>query len=146
VKIRIKLHPAWVPKRDFLRMLEQESARVQIMDVKEDIYKMISQASYVISAGTQLIFESILLDTVPIVYEPSSSFNPTNFTVFEKSCFIVNSEVTMHDALDQIMNGSEALKDKMLNWPKLIKEVFGSPNLANPYEDLDTALNMITNR
>lgn len=146
VKIRIKLHPAWVPKRDFLKMLEQEAARVQIMDVKEDIYQMISQASYVISAGTQLIFESILLDTVPIVYEPSSSFNPTNFTVFEKSCFIVNSEVTMHDALDQIMNDSEVLKDKILNWPKLIKEVFGSPNLANPYEDLDTALNVITNR
>jgi hypothetical protein len=146
VKIRIKLHPAWVPKGEFLKMLEQEAARVQIMDVKEDIYQLISQASYVISAGTQLIFESILLDTVPIVYEPSSSFNPTKFTVFEKSCFIVNSEVTMHDALDQIMSGSEALKDKMLNWPKLIQEVFGSPNLANPYEDLDTALNVILNR
>jgi hypothetical protein len=52
----------------------------------------------------------------------------------------------MYDALNQIMSGSKVLKDKMLNWPKLIEEVFGSPNLANPYEDLDSALNIITNK
>lgn len=144
VVFAIKMHPAFSTTDEYLRNLEAKigGGSIRIISESEDYIEVISECKILILSGTQLAFEGILVETFPVVYEPSSLYCATNFNAFVNSCFIANNVDELALCVSSIFNNTLSAQKKIENWDLVIRKQFGN-NLFDSFIDLESALNKI---
>lgn len=146
MSIQIKTHPAWNFTETELQKFchKFDLVKPMLMDSNENLYVQLAKSDLLISSGTQLVFEAILLGVTPVIFESNSSFIPTNFSVFNEICFLATNPKELENAMVQVVSQSQDYEKKKSAWPKFINEVFGDlvPDLE--YERFNKALMRIT--
>ena len=125
---KIKTHPAYKVSELIINRLNREIGKDSyeiIADNKDFLYEM-NDCEALITTGTQLAFEGILLNITPLIFEPTNTFNSTNFKVFSKYCLIVNSVEEIKAALLKINSSNKEISRIKSNWPELIDNQFGN--------------------
>ena len=77
-------------------------------------------------AGTTLVFESIYLKTLPIVYESAAIYNAVNFQQFRNFCLIACDRYQLLNAIKMVCNNSSEVISIKENWPDLIENNYGA--------------------
>ncbi len=123
----VKTHPAFSTPKEFFKNLESLVGKetFRVIGGSENLLETLYDCSAIVVSGTQLAFESILIDVVPVVYEPKSSFIATNFNVFEDYCFVTSTVAEVGKAIDLIFSKSELVELKRRKWKILIEKQFG---------------------
>ena len=122
--IYLKNHPSL---DTFDLSLLSSQSNIEIISVDRDIefYSILSSCDFSIFTGTSLVFESILLNTFPIVYESVAIFNGINFSEFNKFCLVTYDVNQLRIAVNNIMRNSEEIKFIESNWAEFIEINFG---------------------
>jgi len=122
--IYLKNHPSL---DNFDLSLIKSQNNIEIISVDRDIefYSILSSCDFSIFTGTSLAFESILLNTFPIVYESVAIFNGINFSEFNKFCLVTYDVDQLRIAVDNVMRNSEEIKLIESNWAEFIEYNFG---------------------
>ena len=126
--VGIRPHPAWnfsISEVEKSLMYENDSIILQVIWDSHEMYEWISKSKTIVTPGSQLALESMFLGPLPIVFEPKSVFNPTEFDFFSNCCFIVNDSKSMEVALKKVMDGDASIYDVTSNWPNLLEEFLG---------------------
>jgi hypothetical protein len=127
-QIGIRPHPAWTFDDSELQQTlisrESTSSLKVIRDMKE-LYNWIPRSEVLITPGSQLALESIYLGTLPIIFEPKSIFNPTDFSCFSRSCLIVSDLESLETALVKVITQDSSLQAVMSNWSELMDSFLG---------------------
>jgi hypothetical protein len=123
----VKTHPAFRTPPEFFKNLESSIGKeaFRIIGNAESLLETLCECSAIVVSGTQLAFESMLVDVVPVVYEPKSSYIATNFKKFEDYCFITSTVAEIGDSIDSIFSKSDLAEAKRRNWRILIEKQFG---------------------
>ena len=142
--VRIRPHPAWkISQSELDSFAEQNNIQIHVIRDGIDLYSFISAAKFVISTGTQLIFEAIYLEIMPIVFEPSANFNPTNFNKFQEACFVCYDEESLQIAIHETLDQGIDFQKKISTWPQMNSRFFGSHLASDPYASFQIALEEI---
>jgi hypothetical protein len=142
--VRIRPHPAWkISQSELDSFAEQNNIPIHVIRDGIDLYSFISAAKFVISTGTQLIFEAIYLEIMPIVFEPSANFNPTNFNKFQEACFVCYDEESLQIAIHETLDQGIDFQKKISTWPQMNSRFFGSHLASDPYASFQIALEEI---
>jgi hypothetical protein len=123
----VKTHPAFSTPTEFFKNLESSIGKeaFRVIGDEESILETLFDCRAIVVSGTQLAFESMLVDVVPVVYEPKSAYIATNFKKFEDYCFITSTVVEIGKSIDSIFSMSDLAEAKRRNWKILIEKQFG---------------------
>lgn len=137
----VKTHPAFVTPKVFFENLEVSigEASFRVIGNAENFLETIHDCNAIVVSGTQLAFESMLVDVMPVIYEPKSSYIATNFNKFEDYCFIANTVAEVGDAINSILNKNDIALEKQGKWENLIDRQFGN-NVDFSWEDFIKSL------
>ncbi len=93
LKVFIKPHPAWSLNLEEFETIHTaaEAKKFKVVSSYESIFGILQSANLLVTSGTQMAFEGMLLGVMPIIYEPRYRFNPTNFETFSDICFRTDS-------------------------------------------------------
>jgi spore coat polysaccharide biosynthesis predicted glycosyltransferase SpsG len=124
----VKTHPAFITPKEILKNLEASigNEAFRVIGNSENLLETIHDCNAVVVSGTQLAFESMLVDVMPVIYEPKSSYIATNFNKFEDYCFIASTIIEVGEAIDSILNKSSIATEKRRKWKILIEKQFGN--------------------
>lgn len=145
-KVSIKTHPAWQFTDADLQAfcLRYGFAKPMLIDPKENFYFELAKSDLLISSGTQLAFEAILLGVAPIVFESNSVFTPTNFSYFKDSCFLARNLNELEEAIMEALSRGKEYEHKSDTWESFSKNIFGDLTQDLEYKLLTNALANIT--
>jgi hypothetical protein len=127
LKISVKPHPAWSFDLETFKAThpDLEVNRIEVVNINDDIFRILQSADLLVTSGTQMVFEGMLLGVMPIIYEPKYSFNPTNFENFSDICFVTYSSIELKELIHSVLdNGVKCLAKKKL-WPNFLNAFFG---------------------
>lgn len=141
-KVNIKTHPAWQFTEADLQAFCSRYGFVKpmLIDPEEKFYFELAKSDLLISSGTQLAFEAILLGVAPIVFESNSVFTPTNFSSFKDSCFLARNINELEVAITEVMARGNEYEHKRDTWESFLKNLFGDLTQDFEYELLTKAL------
>jgi hypothetical protein len=80
---------------------------------------------------------------MPIVFEPSANFNPTNFNKFQEACFVCYDEESLQIAIHETLDQGIDFQKKISTWPQMNSRFFGSHLASDPYASFQIALEEI---
>ena len=123
----VKTHPAFSTPPEFFKNLESSIGEeaFRVIANSENLLQALYDCSAIVVSGTQLAFESMLVDVAPVVYEPKSSYIATNFNKFEDYCFIASTVAEVGEAIGAILSKSDLAEAKRSNWKILFEKQFG---------------------
>lgn len=123
----IKTHPAYQMSPSYFFQLQKLIGKDSyiLIDENRDYLDSINDCAAIILSGTQLAFEATLVNVFPIVYEPTNSYNATNFDAFQEYCFIARNSDEIIDFLREIMVDGVQAKKKKDKWSRLREMQFG---------------------
>lgn len=123
----VKTHPAFSTPPEFFKNLESSIGEeaFRVIANSENLLHVLYDCNAILVSGTQLAFESMLVDVAPVVYEPKSSYIATNFNKFEDYCFIASTVAEVGEAIEAILSKSDLAEAKRSNWKILIEKQFG---------------------
>jgi hypothetical protein len=137
----VKSHPAWLLEHSEVEAISSKFGRNMTMINNSDaFFNYLSKSSVVITGGTQLAFESILFNTMPIVYESQYQFIPTNYDRFDNVCFLVHSFASLNNALDAINERNIQYEEKVRNWPYFLEEFIGEVDCYTSTEKFNVSI------
>lgn len=146
LKINVKPHPAWSfdLKKFEATHSASEAKRIHVVSSNEDIFRILQCADLLITSGTQMAFEGILLDVMPIIYEPKYRFNPTNFESFSDICFVTDSSTELEELVHSVLGNDAVSMAKKKSWPNFLNAFFGLDD-GYSQKNLHSALTRINN-
>jgi CDP-glycerol glycerophosphotransferase (TagB/SpsB family) len=127
LKISVKPHPAWSFNLDKFETTHpaSEGKRIHVVNNNEDIFGILQSADLLVTSGTQMAFEGMLLDVMPIIYEPNYRFNPTNFESFSDICFVTDSSIELEELIHSVLDNDAISAAKKKSWPNFLNAFFG---------------------
>jgi hypothetical protein len=145
-KVNVKTHPAWqFTEADLQAFCSKYGfAEPTLIDPKEDFYFKLANSGLLISSGTQLAFEAILLGVAPIVFESNSVFTPTNFSSFKDSCFLATNLNELEEAITEVISRGKEFERKRDTWESFSNNLFGDLTQDLGYKLFTKALENIT--
>lgn len=119
-------HPAAPVKEAFLRLVARKIGRdrYKILSSLDSIYDFMSLADAVISTGSTLCVESIMLGVTSIVYESNAVFDAKSMGEFRDAFLVVRNRSELEKAIQTVFNNDSSLQLIKNRWPKTINELF----------------------
>ena len=127
LKISVKPHPAWSFNLEKFEAthLASEANRIEVVNSNDDIFGILQSADLLVTSGTQMVFEGMLLGVMPIIYEPNYRFNPTNFENFSDICFVTYSSIELKELVHSVLDSEVKSAAKKKLWPNFLNAFFG---------------------
>lgn len=127
LKISVKPHPAWSFNLEKFETTQpiSDGKRIHVVNNNEDIFGILQSADLLVTSGTQMAFEGMLLDVMPIIYEPNYRFNPTNFESFSDICFVTDSSIELEELVHSVLDNDAISAAKKKSWPNFLNAFFG---------------------
>jgi hypothetical protein len=127
LKVSVKPHPAWSFDLEKFKATHpaSEAKRIHVVNSNEDIFGILKSADLLVTSGTQMAFEGMLLDVMPIIYEPNYRFNPTNFESFSDVCFVTDSSTELEELVHSVLDNDSISVAKKKAWPSFLNAFFG---------------------
>lgn len=136
--VGIRPHPAWtfdLSEVEQPSTFENGSCSLQVVLDTKEMYEWISESETLVTPGSQLALESMFLGTLPIVFEPKSIFNPTDFDVFSRGCLITKDVESLERALMRVITKDPSLQAIVSNWSDLLDAFLGEA--SQPGQSVD---------
>ena len=145
LKILIKPHPAWSFNLEEFQLTYNalESRELVIVINDNSIFRILQEADLLVTSGTQMAFEGMLLGVMPIIYEPKYRFNPTNFDSFSDICFRTDSAVELEKFVRLNLENDGIVASKKMLWPNFLNTFFNLEEYEHPQKSLYSALNQV---
>ncbi len=122
----IKTHPSLELLDLNLLSKMKRNVNLIILNKNDDYLEVLEACDFSVMTGTTLVFESIYLKTLPIVYESAAIYNAVNFQQFRKFCLIAHDRSQLLNAIKMIRNNSSEVISIKENWPELIDNNYGA--------------------
>jgi hypothetical protein len=124
--LMVKKHPS-LEHLDYNSFREiKRNINLTILNKDDEYLKILEMCDFSVMAGSTIVFESIYLKTLPIVYESAANYNGINFQPFQKYCLIARDRSQLLNAIEMVQdNSSEVILIKD-NWPELIENNYGT--------------------
>lgn len=137
----VKTHPAFSTPPEFFKNLESSIGEegFRVIANSENLLQTLYGCKAIVVSGTQLAFESMLVDVAPVVYEPKSCYIATNFDKFKDFCFIASTVAEVGEAICSIFSKSDLAEAKRSNWKILAEKQFGQ-NMDFSWDDFISSL------
>ena len=145
LKVFIKPHPAWSLNLDEFETIytAAEAKKFQVVNSNESIFGILQSANLLVTSGTQMAFEGMLLGVMPIIYEPKYRFNPTNFDSFSDICFRTDSSIELEELVQSVLENNAVSAAKKKLWPNFLNAFFNLEDDDFSQKSLYSALNRI---
>jgi hypothetical protein len=122
----IKNHPSLEFLDLYLLNKNIRNVNLIILTKDDDYLEVLEACDFSVMAGTTLVFESIYLKTLPIVYESAAIYNAVNFQQFQQFCFIACDRFQLLNSIKMVRNNSSEVISIKENWPELIENNYGT--------------------
>ena len=145
LKVFIKPHPAWSFNLEEIETMHTaaDAKKFQVVNNNESIFGILQSANLLVTSGTQMAFEGMLLGVMPIIYEPKFRFNPTNFDCFSDVCFRTDSDIELEELVLLVLDNGAVSLAKKKSWPNFLNAFFSLEDDDYSEKSLDSALNRI---
>ena len=145
LEILVKPHPAWSFNLKEFQLTHKDLGLREVVIVKNDniIFKILQEADLLVTSGTQMAFEGMLLGVMPIIYEPKYRFNPTNFDSFSGICFRTDSDIELGEFVRLNLENDAIVASKKMLWPNFLNTFFNLEENEHRQKTLYSALNQI---
>ena len=145
LKVFIKPHPAWSFNLEEFETMHTaaDAKKFQVVNNNESIFGILQSANLLVTSGTQMAFEGMLLGVMPIIYEPKFRFNPTNFDCFSDVCFRTDSDIELEELVLLVLDNGAVSLGKKKSWPNFLNAFFSLEDDDYSGKSLDSALNRI---
>lgn len=97
-----------------------------ILNKDDEYLKILEMCDFSVMAGSTIVFESIYLKTLPIVYESAANYNGVNFQQFRRFCLIARDRSQLLNAIKLVQDNSSEVIVIKDNWPELIENNYGT--------------------
>jgi hypothetical protein len=145
LEILVKPHPAWSFDLEEFQLTHKGLGSTELVIVKNDnnIFRILQESDLLITSGTQMAFEGMLLGVMPIIYEPKYRFNPTNFDSFSDICFRTDSDIELGKFVRLNLENDAIIASKKMLWPNFLNSFFNLEEVKDSQKTLYSALNQI---
>jgi hypothetical protein len=124
-RIFIKQHPAALLDISEISKIIKNFKHGQIKVLNDqNMFWNMSKSEAVISGGSSIVFEALLLNKTPIVYENPNLFNQNSLLKFKNSLFLVKNSKELQKALISIFEKKKSWQRKIDNGKKLLPQIF----------------------
>jgi hypothetical protein len=143
--VGIRPHPAWsFSFSEIEQVMKDSSTFLEVIWDMKEMYEWIYMSKTLITPGSQLALESMFLGTLPIVFEPKSVFNPTDFDFFSNACLIVGDSQSLEEALMRVISQDPRLEEVKSNWPDLLDSFLGAVRRQSRGVDIGKVLSVLS--
>jgi CDP-glycerol glycerophosphotransferase (TagB/SpsB family) len=130
VFVLVRMHPANPLPKDAWEEIERAvgPSNLRQITASDNIYEIIAASDVVVTGGSTLAFEAMVLGAPPVLFKSDGDFSASSFEPFGHALFIANNAESLVNSLQAIRNRSNEWTKKIERWPQLIREVFGDIN------------------